>query len=191
MKYAFSSEVRKNVGKNASQRLRERGYIPAVIYGSSINTVPLELDNKEVENFMRIYGTSGLVGLNIGGTNYTVFVKEIQKDSVTGKIIHIDFQQVAHNEKIHVSVPIILRGKSLVERNGSIIQQQLRDLEVECSAENIPKALEFDISNLNPGDILKVADMEFGEEISIIQDPQSIIASIAFAQDNREDEEKI
>ncbi len=191
MKYAFSSEVRKDVGKSASQRLRGRGYIPAVIYGSSINTLPLELDNKEVENFVRIYGTSGLVGLNVEGANYTVFVKEIQKDSVTGKIIHIDFQQVGHNEKIHVSVPIILRGKSLVERNGSIIQQQLRDLEVECSAENIPKALEFDISNLNPGDILKVADMEFSEEFSIIQDPQSIIASIAFAQDNREDEEEI
>jgi len=191
MQYAFSSEIRKNVGKNASHRLREQGYVPAVIYGSSMNTLPLEIGYKEVEEFIRSYGVSGLIGLNVGGTSYTVFVKDIQRDSVTGKVMHIDFQQVSHNEKIHVSVPVILKGKTLIERGGSIIQQQLRDLEVECSAGNIPKALEFDISNFKPGDTLKVADMEFGQEISIIQDPQSIIASIAFAKENREDEEEI
>ncbi|QUH19419.1 50S ribosomal protein L25 [Alkaliphilus sp. B6464] len=190
MKYAFSSEVRKDLGKNASHRLRERGYVPAVIYGSNMNTLPLEINSKEVEDFTRNYGSGGLVGLNVGGVNYTVFVKEIQKDPVTGKIIHVDFQQASQNERINVSVPIILRGKSSVERGGSIIQQQLRDIEVECSARDIPKALEFDISQFKPGDILKVADMEFGQEISIIQDPQSIIASIAFAKDSIEESEE-
>jgi len=190
MKYAFSSEVRKDVGKNASYRLRENGYIPAVIYGSSMNTVPLEIGYKEVEEFMRSYGASGLVGLKIGSNSYTAFIKDVQKDAVTGKIMHVDFQQVGHNEKIHVSVPVILKGKTLIERGGSIIQQQLRDIEVECSAGNIPKALEFDISNFKPGDTLKVVDMEFGQEISIIQDPQSIVASITFGKNNGEDDKE-
>lgn len=190
MKYTFSSEVRKKAGKNSSHRLRENGSIPAVIYGSNMNTLPLEMDYKEIEDFIRSYGGSGLVGLSIGGAKYTAFIKEIQKDSVTGKIMHVDFQQVSQNEKIHVTVPVILKGKTLVERGGSIIQQQLRDLEVECSAGSIPTSLEYDISNFKPGDTLKVADMEFGEEISVIQDPQSIIASIAFAKNNIEDEEE-
>lgn len=190
MQYAFSSEVRKEVGKNASFRLREKGYVPAIIYGNNMNTLPLQVDYKELEGFVRNYGGNGLAELNVGGTSYTVFVKDIQRDSITGKIIHIDFQQVSHNEKIHVSVPVVLKGKTLVERGGSIIQQQLRDLEVECSAGNIPKALEFDISSFKPGDTLKVSDMEFGEEISIIQDPQSIIASVAFAKDNKDVDEE-
>lgn len=190
MQYAFSSELRKDTGKNASFRLREKGYLPAVVYGSNMNTLPLQVDYKELEVFIRNYGGNGLVELNVGGTSYTVFVKEIQRDSITGKIIHVDFQQVHHNEKIHVSIPVILKGKTLIEKGGSIIQQQLRDLEVECSAGNIPKVLEFDISNFKPGDTLKVADIEFGEEISIIQDAQSIIASVAFAKDNREVDEE-
>lgn len=190
MKYAFSSQIRDGFGKNSNNRLRERGYIPAVVYGSSMNTLPLEINYKEIESFIRNYSTNGLVGLNIGGASYTVFIKEVQRDPITGKIIHIDFQQVSHNEKVHVTVPVILSGRSLVESRGSIIQQQVRDIEVECFAGNIPKAFEFDISNFRPGDTLKVADMEFGEEISIIQDPQSVIASIAFAKNNMDEEEE-
>ncbi|ABW17615.1 50S ribosomal protein L25 [Alkaliphilus oremlandii] len=191
MKYAFRSEVRKNVGKNSSHRLREKGYVPAVIYGSNINTIPIELDHNEVQECIRNNNGGGLVTLNIDENDYTVFIKEIQKDPVTGNIIHLDFQQVDQNEKIHVLVPIILKGKSNIKRSGSILQQQLRDLEVECSANNIPKALEVDISHFKPGDTLKVGDVEFGEEISIVHDAESIIASVAFAQQNIESETEV
>lgn len=190
MKQAFNSEVRKKVGKNANYRLREKGYVPAVIYGSNMNSLPLEVEYKEIENFIRNYGSGGLIGLNIEGVNHTAFVKEVQRDSITGKILHVDFQKVSENEKIHVTIPVVLKGKTQVERGGSIVQQQLRELEVECSAGNIPKALELDISNFRPGDTLKVADVEFGQEISIIQDPQSIIASIAFANNTIEEDEE-
>lgn len=188
MEYAIHSEIRKKVGKNASSRLREKGLIPGIIYGNSMDAIPIELDQKGMQEFFRKNSSSGLVSLNIDENNYTVFIKEVQKDPVTGNIIHLDFQQVDLDEKVQVFVPIVLKGKAAVKRNGSIVQQQLRDLEIKCSASNIPKALELDISHFMPGDTLKVADVEFGEEISIVHDAESIIASAAFAKENIENE---
>ncbi len=189
MQYTFSSELRNEVGTNASHRSRENGYVPAIIYGRDMNSLPLEINSNEVENFIRNYGNGGLIGLNIGGVDYTVFIKEVQKDPITSKIIHVDFQQVSQNERINITIPIVLKGKALVERSGSIVQQQLRDLEIECLAGSIPQSLEVDISSFRPGDTIKVADMEFGQEISIIHDPESVVASVAFIKDRIEEDE--
>ncbi len=188
MNHTLSSEVRSKVGTNANHRIRERGHIPGVIYGSNMNSLPLEINSNELENFIRNNNNNGLVGLEVEGVNYTVFIKEIQKDPLTNKIIHVDFQQVSQNQKINVSVPIVLKGKSLVEKGGLIVQQQLRDVDIECLAQSIPQNLELDISNFKPGDSIRIGDMEFGEEISITQDPESIIASVAFAKQNVQDE---
>lgn len=188
MNHTLSSEIRSKVGTNVNNRIRERGYIPGIIYGSNMNSLPLEINSNELENFVRNNSNNGLVGLGVGGVNYTVFIKEIQKDPLTNKIIHVDFQQVSQNQKINVSVPIVLKGKALVEKGGLIVQQQLRDVEIECLAQSIPQNLEFDISNFKPGDSIRIGDMEFGQEISITQDPESIIASVAFAKQNLEDE---
>lgn len=188
MKHAIHSEIRKKVGKNASSRLREKGLIPGIIYGNSMDALPIELEQKGMQEFLRKNSSSGLVSLNIDENNYTVFIKEVQKDPVTGNIIHLDFQQVDLDEKVQVFVPIVLKGKAAVKKNGSIVQQQLRDLEIKCSANKIPKALELDISHFKPGDTLKVADVEFGEEISIVHDAESIIASVAFAKENIKNE---
>lgn len=188
MNHTLSSEIRSKVGTNSNHRIREKGYIPGVIYGSNMNSLPLEINSNELENFVRNNNNNGLLGLGVEGVNYTVFIKEIQKDPLTNKIIHVDFQRVSQNQKINVSVPIVLKGKALVEKGGLIVQQQLRDVDIECLAQSIPQNLELDISNLKPGDSIRIGDMEFGEEISITQDPESIIASVAFAKQNIQDE---
>lgn len=188
MNQILSSDIRSSMGKGANNTIRKEGYIPGVIYGGNMNSLPLKVDSKEVENFIRNNGNNGLLGLDVGGVRYTVFLKEVQKDPLTNRIIHVDFQQVSQNQKINVSVPILLKGKSIIEKGGSIVQQQLRDIDVECLAQSIPEVIEFDISNFKPGDSLKVHDMEFGEEISVVQDPESIISSVAFAKQNIEEE---
>ncbi len=182
----MNSEIRSRVGKNSSHRLRYDGYIPSVIYGKDMNTLPVKINKKEAETFLRTYGETGILQVNIGGQSYSVVIKEIQRHPVTREIIHLDLQRINHDDKIHVKVPIVLTGKHYVEKSGVILQQQLKEVEVECYAGSIPQKLVFDISNFRTGDTLKVADMEISEEFHITQDPQSIIASVAIAQRENE-----
>ncbi|ABR46281.1 ribosomal 5S rRNA E-loop binding protein Ctc/L25/TL5 [Alkaliphilus metalliredigens QYMF] len=179
MKNSLVSSLRNETGSNASHRSRDLGNVPAVIYGKSINTLTVEIERTEVEAFVRNQGGKGLVQVNVGGQPYTTFVKEMQRDPVTGMIMHVDFQQVNQDEQIHTMVPIILKGRGFVEKGGVTVQQQVRELEVQCFAGSIPEKFEFDISNFRPGDTLKVSDVEFGEEVSIINNLESVIASIA------------
>ncbi|AOY75442.1 50S ribosomal protein L25 [Clostridium formicaceticum] len=185
---SISSSIRDNLGTNSNHRLRKSGYVPAVIYGKHMNTLPIEVNQKELDAFIRQGGENSLIEINIGGQSYTGYIKEIQRDPLTKKAIHLDFQQVNPDEKIHISVPVILKGRNLVEKSGVVVQQQLKEIEIECSAGNIPKKVEFDISFFKPGDVVKVADVEFGEEISIVDGVESIVASIATVERVIDDE---
>ena len=179
---SITSEVRNDVGKNDSHRLRYDGYIPSIIYGKDINTIPVKISKREIDTLLRNHGESGIIQVNIGGENYTVLIKEVQRDPITKDVIHLDMQKVSYDQRIHVRVPVVLTGRHSVEKGGIILQQQLKDVEVECFAGSIPQKLEFDVSNFTVGSTLKVSDMEFSEEFSILQDPQSVIASIATAE---------
>ncbi|GAB6086024.1 50S ribosomal protein L25 [Alkaliphilus crotonatoxidans] len=185
----INSGVRSSVGKNNSHRIRHDGYIPAVIYAKDMNTLPVKINKKEAESFIRTYGETGMLQVNIGDQTYSVVIKEIQRDPVTREIIHLDLQRINQNDKIHVKVPIVLTGRNYVEKSGVILQQQLNEVEVECYAGSIPQKLVFDISNFRTGDALRIADMEVGEEFHIIQDPQSIIASVTTIGQEKNNEE--
>ncbi|AKL93556.1 50S ribosomal protein L25 [Clostridium aceticum] len=188
---SIQSNIRNNIGTNSNHRLRESGYIPAVIYGKNMNTLPIEVNQKELEAFVRHGGENSFIEINIGGQAYTGYIKDIQRDPLTRKIMHLDFQQVNPDERIHISIPIVLKGKKLVEKSGVVVQQQLKEIEIECSAGNIPKKVEFDISYFKPGDLLKIADMEFGEEISVVDELESVIASIATVEKVIDDEGEV
>lgn len=175
----LTSEMRSHVGKNDSHHLRDEGYIPAVIYSKDMNTLPIKIHRQEAEGYVRRYGENSLVDLNIGGNSYTTLIKEIQSDPLTKRIIHIDFQKVTEDQRIHVKIPIVLQGKQQIEGGKAILQQQISDIEIECAAGSIPRKLEMDISSFRPGDILRVADIEISEEFHIVHDPQTIIASLS------------
>lgn len=187
---SIESNIRNDIGSNANHRLRESGYVPAVIYGKSMNTLPIEVNKREIESLVRHGGEKSLIDISIGGESYTAYIKEIQWNPVTRQIMHVDLQQVKADERIHVSIPVVLKGRAFVEKGGLVVQQQLKEVEIECTAGNIPKKLEYDITHFRPGDILKVADMEFGEEISVLDELQSVIASIATVEKVVEEEQE-
>lgn len=188
---SIESNIRNDIGSNANHRLRDTGYIPAVIYGKNMNTLPIEVHKRELESLVRHGGEKSLIDVSIGGESYTAYIKEIQWSPVTRQIIHLDLQQVNADERIHVSIPVVLKGRGFVEKGGIVVQQQLKEVEIECTAGNIPKKIEYDITHFRPGDILKVADMEFGEEISILDEVQSVVASIATVEKVIDDEGEV
>lgn len=187
---SINSQLRSKVGKNSAQRIRNKGYIPAIIYGKGSEPVAIQLDQKETSGFLRKHGETSVIQVNLGGKMETVLIKEIQRNPITNEIIHMDLQRVSHQDRINVKVPIVLKGKRQIAQSGVILQQQLKEVEVACYADKIPKKLVFDISNFRIGDTLRVADMEISEEFYINHDPQSIIASIAHAEKIPEPEEE-
>jgi large subunit ribosomal protein L25 len=193
LKSVINAGIRNEVGSNACHRMRREGYIPGVVYGYHTATKIIEVDKREVNNIIRNYGTNSIVDLYTGGNVATVMIKDIQRHPVTNEMMHIDFQEVSYNKPIHATVPIRLLGKEKVESRDGIIQQQLREIEIECLPDHIPESIDIDISSIKPGSPLKVADVEFAEELSVLNDSYEIIAALTrterFTEDTAEEED--
>lgn len=181
-KSEINADLRNEIGTNACHRIRDKGQIPGVIYGQHITSWTLEVDRSMLDSIIRNHGTNILLDLHLDDEKSTVMLKDIQRHPVTGEIIHVDFQEVLQNELINTMVPIKLVGKGLVESKEGVVQQQLREIHIECLPSYVPSSIEIDISNLAPGRPLRVADVEFGQELSILNDSKEIIAALAKAE---------
>ena len=104
--------------------------------------------------------------------------KEVQRDPVTRHVLHVDFQQTKFDQKIKTVIPVVLVGRENIEKEGLILQHQLRELEIECFPHNIPRTLQVDVTSMDVGHAMTVADVEIGEEISILNDVGEVIASL-------------
>lgn len=181
-------KIRNEIGSRGCNRVRRRGYVPGIIYGSNSSNLTVELDKIEINRIVKSFGENSLVNVIIDGNNYPSMIKEIQRDPITKDIIHIDLQQIDSKEKIRTSIPIMLSGKQVVNRDG-ILQHQLKKIEVECYPKNIPKFVSVDVSNLELGSALKVSDVEFGEDFTILNDEDEIIVSLTSPKAEKEKEE--
>jgi len=182
LKSEIHADIRNEVGSGACHRIRDKGHVPAVVYGQHMASTSIEVDRKELDDIIRHHGTNVMLDLQLGTNEVSVMLKDIQRNPLTKEIIHLDFQEVSHNEPIHTTVPIKLVGRGRVESKDGVVQQQLRELHIECLPKFIPDSIEVDVTVLSPGHPLRVADMEFGRELSVLNDPQEIIAALAKAE---------
>ncbi|QXM06885.1 50S ribosomal protein L25 [Crassaminicella indica] len=178
LKSVIHGDLRNQIGSNACHRIRNIGHVPAVVYGPNTNTRAIELDKREIDNIIRNYGTNVLFDLQVDNNYSTVIIKEIQRNPLTNEIRHIDLQEISTNKPIHTTVPIRLIGKEKVESSIGVVQQQLREANIECLPDRIPESIDIDISSLAPGNPLRIADVEFGEEISVLNEPYEVVAAL-------------
>ena len=122
--------------KDANRRLRATGQVPAVVYGGGVGPVPIRVEERKVGEIM----TSGAGGnavflLHLHGTDQQrhAMIRELQTDSITGEMIHIDFQRILMDQKVRVMVPIELHGEAVgVKTEGGLVDFVTREVEVEC-----------------------------------------------------------
>ncbi|MDF2548668.1 MAG: hypothetical protein K0R93_3566 [Anaerosolibacter sp.] len=181
-KSSMHADLRNEVGSNACHRVRNSGHIPGVVYGHHVATRLIEVDQKKIDGIVRSHGTNVLLSLDMDGRDSTVIIKELQRHPITHHIMHVDFQEVSHDEKIHTTVPIILRGREKVESKNSVVQHQLRELHIECLPQHVPNSIELDITMLSPNHPLRIADMEFSTELTVLNEPNEVIASLTRAE---------
>lgn len=186
----MSASTRSELGTSACQRMRSTGRIPGVVYGHGIKNSAVDLDKRELENVLKTHGSNVLINLATDESDNLVMIKELQRDIISNDIVHIDFQTISFDTPISTMVPIRLVGKGKVESSEGVVQQQISQLEVQGLPQNIPDAIDIDVSMLKPGNPLKIMDVEFANEISVINGAQDVIAALVRADKKMEETEQ-
>lgn len=170
-------EVGRPKGSRPSGRLRAAGQIPAVVYGHGLSPVSVAVEGRALRAaLMTEAGLNALMSVKLDGTDHLVMARDIQRDPVKHKVIHVDFQIVRRDEVMSVEVPITLVGEAeSVHREDGIVAQELFSLTVQATPGNIPNSIEVDISALAVGDAIRVSDLNLPSGATTDVDPEAAI----------------
>lgn len=190
----LKAQVRTGRGKGNARKLRELGYIPSVLYGKDISDIKIFVLHKELEKVMRAGGEGGLISLKVldeerGNIEYPVMLRDIQTHPLKNEYTHADFYQVSLKDKLETEISIQLIGEALGTKEGGVLQQYLRTVEVECLPTAIPEKFELDISNVALGDNITVESLTAPDGVEIITSGETVIASVNYPQAETEEDE--
>lgn len=178
--YSLEAKLRKVSGKKV-KNLRENGIVPAVLYGPKIKEpISLEIDYEKFDKIYREAGESSLIKLKTDKEEKDVLIRGIQKDSVSGKFLHIDFYEVPLTEKIKLSVPLEFFGESeAVKELGGVLVKNIMEVEIEALPKDLPHDLRVGLSKLNTfEDDIKIKDIEVPEGVKILANPEEVVVSV-------------
>ncbi|MEW5946557.1 MAG: 50S ribosomal protein L25 [bacterium] len=176
------AEARSERGKGAARALRRSGGLPAVLYGEGGAPVTLTLDLAQVERALAARGGErAILALAVDGAAgkpQLAMFKEIQHETISRELLHVDLLRVSLDKKVEVKVPVELLNAELVKRTGGIIQQNVSEIAVECLPDNIPESVQVDVGGCGIGDAVTVRELIFGEGIAVLAEADEVIASV-------------
>jgi large subunit ribosomal protein L25 len=175
----LQARERQERGKNAARRLRASGMIPAVLYGDGDGrSKPLSVPGKIVDYTLHHFGDNALYDIDLGAGTSTARIVDVQRNPVTGRLIHVDFAPVNMQERIEVTVPLHVVGESPGASEGGVLQQVAYEVQVESLPGDIPQELTIDVSTLGMGENLSVGDVTLPENVTLISDPEEIAVTV-------------
>lgn len=170
---------RSDTGKGPAGRLRAGGRIPGVFYGQKLQAVPVSVDGRELLHVIgHEGGANAIVKLMIDGKAETAMVKDIQRDPMRDKMVHVDFMAIAMDEKITTHVTLTIVGDSVGVSEGGVIQQIMREVEVEALPMELPDHIEVDATDIAIGDSLRVSDLTAPEGVTILSNQDDMVMSV-------------
>lgn len=190
---SLKARQRTDTGKQVAKSLRRDGALPAVVYGSGESSTPLTLDYREFEGFLRkTRGESVVINLEIEGMeDKKALLRDIQRDYLRNQLLHADFQQIRMSDRITTEVSLVMVGEPIgVTRDGGVLDQSLRVVEISCVASEIPEHLEVDISELSMGNTIHISDLSF-ENVDIVTDGEVAVVSVLTPMAEEPEEEEV
>ena len=176
---ATSREI---LGKKV-RHLRHQGIIPVHLFGHNVESVALQCEAAQLQRVLAHAGKTRIISLKLDKAKRlrNVLVREIQREPCTGELLHVDFYQVRAEEKIKVEVPIVLVGEApALKFRGNTLVQELESLALECLPDKIPASVELDLSSLTEAEqALRVKDIMLGEEVTVSNEPELVVAKIS------------
>jgi large subunit ribosomal protein L25 len=166
--------------KNAARRVRAKGKVPAVVYGAAEPAVAVEVDPKQIQKILHSEtGHNSIFDLEVSGNTAKVMIVDWQYEPIKGKLIHIDFKRIALDKPIRVEVPIQLVGVAEgVKTQGGIMDQTLREVEIECLPGDIPTSIQVDVTSMTFGTVLRVSDLPHGGKLKFLTAEDTPIAHV-------------
>ena len=176
----LEAQQREPGNKNAARRVRAAGKVPGVVYGAGTETAVISVDPRQVLRILHSEsGHNTIFDLALGNNRVKAMIVDWQFEPIKGKLLHVDLQRIAMDKKLVVTVPIILKGEALgVKQDGGILEQLLREVELECLPADIPKSIEADITHLVFGVDLRVKDLAHGDKLKFLTDEDRMVAHI-------------
>ena len=168
-------------GKNENRRLRATGMAPAILYNDDPNEVStaMSVPIKTVDLTLQNLGDNALYDVSLGSRTAVARVVDLQRDPVSGQLLHVDFTPVNMRERIEVTVPVSVVGEAPgVNEDDGVLQQVAYELQVESLPGNIPQEIEVDVSELYMNENLTLGDITLPEGITLISDPEEVAVTI-------------
>lgn len=183
------AELREKTGTSASKQARAAGKLPAVVYGSAVDSLPVLVDLKEFEDTIREVGSNGVFTLVVGEDEYQVFVKEYSYFALKPSLYHVDIQAFTAGEKVAMTIPVYVEGEEKID-NG-IVSQSVSEIEIEVAPEKAPDNFTLDVSELVIGDSLSIADIKMPEDSVLITESDETVVSVTAPEDISDDLEPV
>ena len=185
----LTAEPRTAEGSRAVRRLRREGKVPGVLYGGGADPLAFAVDARELRNALHAAGA--VIELKLDGNATPAVLKDAQRHPVRGETTHVDFLRVNLNKPIHAIVPLELTGAedSPGVREGGIVDQPVRELNVEALPNDIPESITLEVGELSIGDTITIAAAEIPSGVTLLDDAEIVAVTVLAPRLKTEDEE--
>ncbi|HXK31325.1 MAG TPA: 50S ribosomal protein L25 [Candidatus Paceibacterota bacterium] len=177
--------VEKRDSKQKAKSFRDKGVLPAVIYGRKEESTPIAINRKAFEKVFKAAGESTVLTLKGLGQDKQALIQEVEYDAVSGEPLHADFYAIEKGQRVTVSVPLQFIGTApAVKDKGGILVKVIHELEIECEPKDLPQAISVDVSNLVELDSqIKIKDLGIPAALKLNIDTDEVVAMIDVAKD--------
>ncbi len=196
MTIEFTAFVRTTEGRGASRRMRRAGKAPGIVYGGTVKPTPIELDHNALFHALRNEAFhSSILTMKLDGAATRVLLRDVQMHPFRNEILHVDFQRVDENRKIHMKIPLhFVNGEisPAVKINGAIVSHVTTELDIACLPKDLPEFIEVDLTELDVGHSMHVSAMKLPPGVTVVThgkaDPVVATAIVPRAQVETEEE---
>jgi large subunit ribosomal protein L25 len=179
METVLKAQRRDDHGKGAARKLRAQGLVPGILYGGGMEPQPIALSSQDLLHFFHAtHGATTVVDIEIDGSTQMAIAREVQRDHLRGRFIHIDFLAVRRDEKVKMTVEIHEQGEAPGIKTGGVLEHHLREIEIECLPGDVPEGVVAEIGSLELGDMLRVGDIVAPAGVTILTDPSTPVISV-------------
>ena len=170
------AEVRSTTEKLSE--VRAANNVPAVVYGHNAENMIIKMNNSDFLRTFRKSGESHIISLEVAGKKYDVLVHDVQRQPITGDFLHVDFILVVKGEAVHTNIPLNFINASPAVKEGAILDEQLKELEVKCLPADLVDAFDVDLSKLaHMGDSIRVSDLNLDEKYKVLTNADDIVVT--------------
>ena len=177
----LTATARNSTGSHAAQRLRKQGQVPGIIYGHGETPEPVTLSEHDVEVAL-LHGEK-VLEVELGGKTQNVLVKDVQWDTFGHVVLHVDLARVNLDERVTVTVPVVLKGTPEGVKEGGVLTQQVAEVSIECTVRSIPEEFVVNVLQMKVGDQLHLSDIKLPEGVTLEDDADEILCQVRIIEE--------